>query len=77
MTTRADKPTTRETYAMVRDRGRMRSVLITITGMGLELRLKGLRSRETVDAGWLYQHAVKTRVFSERAERAKARKKGR
>lgn len=35
----------------------------------IELRAKGLRTRETVGVGWLYQHAVKSRVFRERLEK--------
>lgn len=74
MTTKSDKPCTRETSAYVRDKG-LRAVLVTISGALIELRAKGLRSREVIDVAWLYQAAVKARVTRERAERKAARKR--
>ena len=68
------KPVTRETSAWVRDKG-MRPVIATITGSIVELRAKGLRSREVVDLAWAYHFAVKARVQRERAERKTAKKK--
>ena len=65
-------PVTRETPAYVRDKG-FRAVIVTITGGLIELRAKGLRTREVVDVTSLYQQAVKARVMRERAEK-KARK---
>lgn len=65
-------PVTRETSAHVRDKG-LRAVLVTVTGGLIELRAKGLRSREVLDVAWCYEQAVKHRVARERAER-KARK---
>lgn len=73
MTTKSVKPVTRETSAYTRDRG-LRPIIVTVEHGLIELRAKGLRTTETVDIGWLYQHAVKARVFRERAEKAKARK---
>lgn len=49
--------------------------MVTIVGGVIELRAKGLRSRETADVAWCYYAAVKQRVAMERAE--KARGKGR
>lgn len=68
----ATSPVTRETTAYTRDRG-MRAVIVTITHGLLELRAKGLRQRETVDIGWLYQHAVKARVWRDKMEKAKVK----
>ncbi len=73
MTTKSDKPVTRETSAYVRDRG-MRAVIATIEHGILILRAKGLRSRETLDLAWAYQFAVKQRIAMERAEKKAARK---
>ena len=74
MTTRSDKPVTRETSAYVRDRG-MRPIIATITGGVIVLRAKGLRSRETLELSWCYQQAVKQRVLQERMEKRAARKR--
>lgn len=73
MTTKSIKPVSRETSAFVRDKG-LRPVVATIHHGLLELRAKGLRTRETLDIGGLYQMAVKARVIRERAERKAARK---
>ncbi|MGC4075444.1 MAG: hypothetical protein QM702_00100 [Rubrivivax sp.] len=68
MTTKSYRPVTRETSAFVRDRG-LRPVLVTITGGVLELRCKGLRSREVIDIGYVYRLAVQQRVAQEKRER--------
>lgn len=73
MTTKSTKPVTRETSAWIRERG-MRPVLVTITGGLLELKLKGLRTRETLDVASLYHYAVKQRVQREQAEKRAAKK---
>ena len=72
MATPSIKPVTRESSAMVRDRG-WRAVMVTIVGGVIKLRAKGLRTRETVDLAWCYYAAVKQRVAIEKAEKAKAR----
>jgi len=74
--TPSSKPVTRESSAYVRDRG-LRPIIVTITGSVVELRAKGLRSREYVDLAWAYQYAVKQRVAQERADRKAKRKGGR
>ena len=74
MTTKSDRPVTRETSSYVRDRG-LRPVLVTIRGSVIELRAKGLRSRELLDVGWCYQVAVKARVIRQRAERKAAKRR--
>lgn len=74
MTTRSTKPVTRESSAYVRDKG-LRPVIVTIQGGLIELRAKGLRSREVLDLAWCYQFAVKARVARERAERKASKKR--
>lgn len=71
--TPSTKPVTRETTAYVRDKG-LRPVVATLVGGVIELRAKGLRSREYLDLAWCYQVAVKQRVAQERAEKRAARK---
>lgn len=74
MATHSDKsPVTRETSAYVRDRG-LRPLIATLKGPILEMRAKGLRTREYIDLGWAYSYAVKARVAQERAEKRAARK---
>ena len=68
MTTRSIRPVTRESSAFVRDKG-VRPIIVTIAGSMLELRAKGLRSREALDLAYCYETAVKQRVARERAER--------
>jgi len=72
--TPSTKPTTRETTAYVRDRG-LRALVVTVHGGLIELRAKGLRSRETVDLAALYSMAVKARLARERAEKRASRKR--
>lgn len=69
MTTKSNRPVTRESSALVRDKG-VRPVLVTITGGILVLRAKGLRRSEYLDIGFCYQAAVKQRVQREKAEKA-------
>lgn len=72
MTTKSVRPVTRETSALVRDKG-LRCLIVTVVGATILLRAKGLRSTEVLDLSWCYLQAVKQRVASERAERAKSR----
>ena len=72
--TPSTKAVTRETSAWVRDKG-MRAVIATLTDSVIELRAKGLRSREYLDLAWCYEFAVKARIARERSER-KAKRKG-
>jgi hypothetical protein len=74
MTTKSTKPVTRETTAYVRDKG-IRPVIVTVHEGLIQLRAKGLRSREVLDLAWCYQFAVKSRVLRERAERRNASRK--
>lgn len=73
MTTKSVRPVTRESSAYVRDKG-LRPVIVTIVGSTIELRAKGLRSREVLDLSYCYTTAVKQRVASERAEKKALRK---
>lgn len=73
MTTTSLKPTTRETSAFVRERG-LRPLVVTIHHGLIELRPKGLRSRETLDLASVYNYAVRSRIFRDKMEKAKERK---
>ena len=56
MVTKSLRPVTRETSAVVRDKG-PRAVIVTVVGGVIELRAKGLRSTETLDvASVSYTH---------------------
>ena len=70
--TPSTKPVTRLTSAYVRDKG-LRPVVITVVGSFVELRAKGLRSREVFDVAAIYGLAVKARLARTKAERAKAK----
>ena len=72
-TSSVTSPVTRESSAYVRDRG-LRPVIVTVTGGLIELRCKGLKSREVVDIAAVYNRAVKERVIAERAAKKAARK---
>ncbi len=71
--TPSTRPVTRITSAYARDRG-LRQVIVTITGGLIELRLKGLRSIETLEVSALYHQAVRQRVIAEKAARKAERK---
>lgn len=73
MTTLSIRPVTRETTARVRDKG-SRAVIATITGGIIELRAKGLRSRENLCLAWCYEQAVKQRIAEARAAKKAARR---
>lgn len=70
MTTRSTRPVTRESSAFVRDRG-LRPIIVTVVGSMIELRAKGLRSREVLDLAACYGIAIKQRLAREKAERAR------
>jgi hypothetical protein len=72
-TSSVTSPVTRETPALVFDRG-TRRIIVTIRDGLIELRAKGLRTTEAVDIASLYTRAVKERVIFERTQRRKARK---
>lgn len=72
MTTRSTRPVTRQSSAFVRDKGR-RPLIVTVTGSMLELRAKGLRTREVLDLAYCCETDVKQRIGRERAERLAAR----
>ena len=74
MVTKSLRPVTRETSAVVRDKG-PRAVIVTVVGGVIELRAKGLRSTETLDVAWCYMAAVRQRLQLQRVERAKSRRR--
>lgn len=71
--TPSTKPVTRITLAFFRDKG-LRPIVVTIQGSILELRCKGLRTRETIDIAAVYGMAVRSRLMSEKAAKRKAKK---
>jgi hypothetical protein len=73
--TPSTKPVTRVTSAAVRDAGKYRLVVATITGSLIELRLKGCRQVEVVDVASLWHGAVKARVWAAKQAKKKARGK--
>ena len=73
MVTKSLRPVSRETSAVVRDKG-PRPVIVTVVGGVIELRAKGLRSTETLDVAWCYLTAVRQRLQAQRVERAKSRR---
>lgn len=73
--TPSTKPTTRITLAFFRDKG-LRPIIVTVVGSILELRCKGLRTRETIDIAAVYGMAVRSRLAHEKSERKKAKAKG-
>lgn len=74
MVTKSLRPVTRETSAVVRDKG-PRAVIVTVVGGVIELRAKGLRSTEMLDVAWCYTAAVRQRLQLQRVERAKGRRR--
>ena len=50
-------------------------MIVTIVGSFIELRAKGLRAREVLDAAWRYTAAIRQRLGEQRANKAKARRR--
>jgi hypothetical protein len=74
MVTKSIRPVTRETAALVRDRGQ-RPVIVTVVGSVITLRAKGLRSTEVLDIGWCYAAAIRQRLSEQRAKKAPSRRR--
>ncbi len=74
MTTKATKGVSRETSAIVMERG-ARPLIVTLNSSTLQLRPKGLKATETVGLVECYHLAVRQRVFSEKTQAKKASKK--
>lgn len=82
MTTKTNKPVTRETYERVRDKGsRMRELHVTIAeGDLLVLRPKGTRQARTIPITSVWYYALRLHAEQMRREKAalrKAKKEGR
>lgn len=71
--TRADKPVKRISYATVRDRGKMRQVVVTIHPTWIELRLLGTQRKFTLDIGALFDRAAMQEALRLVAEKKKAK----
>jgi hypothetical protein len=68
---------TRETESQVRELGKARNTIVTVLPSGaIGLRLKGLRSIEWLDAGGMWQFAVRKRKEQERAAKRREKKNG-
>jgi hypothetical protein len=75
--TKADKPVSRESYSIVRERGKLREVVVTIHPTWIGLRLKGTRKVFQLDINAAYNRAAWAEAEKARAEKkaAKALKK--
>ncbi len=71
--TNADKAVTRKTYSMVRERGRVRQVVVAIHPTWLSLRLAGTRKTFVLDVEGAYQYAAKLEAQRVRLEKVQAR----
>lgn len=69
MTDTLSRPTRRLTTALVRNAGRLKPVVVTLTGDRIELRLKGERRAYTMTASAAYVMAAHNHVLAERARR--------
>lgn len=70
-----NKPVKRKTNTMIRDRGRLRQIMITIYPNGtIGLRPMGTRQEEVLTMESCYSLAVKQRVAKERIEKLAAKK---
>ena len=67
-------PVTRETSAYVRDKG-LRPIIIRVTGAIVEMRAKGLRSREVLDISSMYYAAIRQRLAAAKVERKATRRR--
>lgn len=66
MTTKLNKQIKRITNELRRDRSHNRNIIITLYPSGvIGLRLKGLRSEETIPMQVVYERAVKMRLAAE------------
>lgn len=59
MTTKLSKPITRQTYVTIRDAGKARELIITLSGDDIVLRLKGLKTSYRVPMEDVYWRGVK------------------
>lgn len=74
MPTQLNKKVTRRSNELKRDRSKMRRIIVSIHPAGfVGLRLEKCRTEETISISALYDIAVKSRVFKERMEKAKAK----
>ena len=71
--TPSTRPVTRLSSAFVRDKG-LRQIVITVVDSIVEVRAKGLRSRETMDIAAIYSWAVKARMAEQRTAKMAAKK---
>lgn len=73
--TKADKPTARETYSSVRERGKLRPLIIEIHPTFVSIRAKGLRHGYQVTLDQIYNIGARNEAAAARLERIEAKKK--
>lgn len=81
MTTNLTKPVKRRTSETVRERSKLKRIIVTIypggeSGPFFGLRLEKNRTEERLPIGAAWSLAVKMRVMAARADRAKREKEG-
>lgn len=76
--TKAIKPTRRETFTSVRERGQSRPIVITLNATHITIKLKGMRHAYTVTYSQVWTIGAKNAANQLREAKAKAReaKKG-
>ncbi len=72
--TKALKPVTRETFSSVRERGKLRPLVITVASTYVSIRLKGQRKSFQVTMDQLYTLGARNAAEAKRRERAEAKK---
>lgn len=73
------KTTHRETSGTIRDGGKQRHIVVSVDPQSglVSFRLKGTRRTYGLPASYLYMHALRKYVALEKANKAKAKERGR
>ena len=71
--TRTDKPVRRETFSSVRERGKLRPIIVELASTYVRCRLKGMRGSYTISYDQLYSLGAKNAAEAKRRERAEAK----
>jgi hypothetical protein len=72
--TTTTKPTRRETLSSIRERGKLRPIIVELASTYVKLRLKGMRYTFTVTYGQLFLMGAKNAAEARRQERETTRK---
>lgn len=74
MTTKLNKPVKRMSNELIRDRSKLRGLVITLYPAGhIGLRLAGCRSEETIPLAAVYERAIKMRLAQQAREKDERR----